>query len=209
MSSAVPNWITAAATLVVAGGVVFAYWQVRVSAKASRAQLLLHFNTMWDSAELYEATSYVHGLRTRWLDSGRSFEDLAHDWVERRAPSHSQRSWRHRQERREWLLRRRVSQYMRHAGYMLEKKYLKADDVFSTNPEVGKLLQVILPLENAVIDYYASDRTPTADWDRMAKKRELDTVGKVYQRWVKKKGERSFGRHELPAWVPRGDGSQG
>lgn len=199
VSNATPTdwaaWITAAATVVTALGVAIGMQQVRVSARASRAQMLLHFNDKWRDPDLYESVRYIHNLRREWMTRGGRLSDLAAEWVETNRPSVEASRPSDARPNKAWFHRREAAQYLRHVGYLLRHGYLSADDVFSTFPEARRVLEVLLPLENAIIDAFPDPSNPTGLWDRTAKKWELEDLARRYEIWFKRKGHHNFGKH--------------
>jgi hypothetical protein len=102
------------------------------------------------------------------VDDWWQLSQLGKDWVKKRAYATDERL------KREWNYRRLVAQYVRHTGYLLAKGYLEPDDVFSVNPEAGRLLEVILPIENAVIELFNPMTRSTATAGQVARELELD-----------------------------------
>jgi hypothetical protein len=151
----VAEWIAGLSTLALVLGLIPAFREVRSGREAvqaqqrdTKAELLMQFNSEWRSESLYEGTVYLHGLRDSGSTTDGNLSQLAQGWVKERVFATDERL------KREWSYRRQVAQYLRHTGYLLAKGYLEADDVFSVNPEAGRLLEVILPIENAVIEFF-------------------------------------------------------
>lgn len=177
-------------------GLIPAFRQVRSGIAAvqaqqrdTKAELLMQFNSEWRSESLYEGTVYLHGLRDSWSTTGGRVSQLAKDWVKERVYATDEKF------KREWNYRRQVSQYLRHTGYLLAKGYLEADDVFSVNPEAGRLLEVILPIENVVIELFAPMARNTAVAGEVARKWELDYLLEQYNAWHADNVDKRFGPH--------------
>jgi hypothetical protein len=177
---------------------------VRAEQRATQAGLLMHFNNEWRTDTLYESTVFVHRLRDKWSERGGDLNALADAWVQERidAPADSVLSI-------EWNHRRRVAQFLRHTGYLLVNDYLEPDDVFSVNPEAKRLLEIIIPIENAVINHYSSlNRQTATDW-KVARKWELDRLLEIYDVWFAEKSSDRFGPHptipvaSYPGALPR------
>jgi cbb3-type cytochrome oxidase subunit 3 len=191
--------VTAVSTFFLLGGVWMAFRQARQASRAIKADLLLRFNTEWRDERLYEAVTYLHRVRREWVMRGGHASDLAREWVDTNvSPSDDPNNGEGWEEGRKqnWMHRRLVAQYMRHVAYLLIKDYLSPDDVFSTNPEAGRLLQVLIPLENAVIERYQdNDRRSGENWDLVARKWELEELFRRYIEWFGENEGRSFGKH--------------
>jgi hypothetical protein len=181
-------------------GVGLAFGQIRQGAAGIRAQLLTKLNEEWRSQQLYDGNRYLLGLGRNWKRTGGAADALALEWVRARA-STSNRRWSHQNRSEEWNHRRLVAQYLRHAGYLLSERRITPDDVFSAIPETGRLLEVLIPLENAVIAYYDQGAVTarSAPWDVTARKWELDYLFAQYEKWFAKNELKRFGPHpQLP-----------
>jgi hypothetical protein len=192
----VAEWIAGLSTLALVLGLIPAFREVRSGIEAvqaqqrdTKAELLMQFNSEWQS--LYEGTVYLHGLRDSWSTTGGNLSQLAGDWVKERAYATDEKL------KREWNYMRLVAQYLRHTGYLLAKGYLEPDDVFSVNPEAGRLLEVILPIENAVIELFNPMARNTATAGQVARKWELDYLLKQYAAWHADNAATRFGPHPI------------
>jgi hypothetical protein len=194
----VAEWVAGLSTLALVIGLIPAFREVRSGVDAVRAQqrdtkaeLLMQFNSEWRSKSLYEAIMYLHGLRDSWATTGGSVSQLAKDWVKGRVHATDERL------KREWGYRRQVAQYLRHTGYLLANGYLEVDDVFSVNAEAGRLLEVILPIENAVMEFFGSLAHNTSVAGEFARKWELDYLLEQYRTWYADNLDRRFGPHPI------------
>jgi hypothetical protein len=163
--------------------------QLRLNTRTSKAHLLVHFNEQWRSEEIYTSVCYMHELRRSWMRQGGKLEELARDWVDQNAPGSTTTA--------DWLHRRCIAQYLRHVGFLLVNKHLTADDVFSTFPEARRVLETLIPIENAIADHFPRPKNPSGPWDRSAIKWELDEIIKAYDKWYRKEGKKLFTPHRL------------
>lgn len=205
----VAEWIAALATVAFLGGLWLAYREVQGGVKAVRAQqratqaeLLMQFNTEWRTSELYESTLYIHRLRDTWTAGGGSLSELARSWVDEHVDATSG------QLKTEWDHRRRLAQFLRHTGYLLIHGYLEPDDVFSVNPEAGRFLEVLIPIENAIIERFGALNARSLTKSVVARKWELDRLWELYEVWSATNAERNFGPHpRLPVEEYPGSGT--
>ncbi len=111
--------ITALANIVLAGGVIIAYQQVRAAQKSLKAQTLIKLSDEWRRKDIYEAVSYIHLLRREWKHHPyKEWDNLAKKWVEEHADNHTFKI------RDEWMKRRIVSQFISKIGLLMIQNYL-------------------------------------------------------------------------------------
>lgn len=191
--------VTATATVVLLAGLWVTFQQVRTGVdavasqqRATKAELLTHFNAEWRSPAMYESSKYILQLSQAWERQGGSASGLAEGWTQKHFNA------REDPERAEMTHRRQVSQFLRHAGYLLKKQYLDPDDVFSVAPETGRMLSVIIPIENAIMAM-AMQREEVASaghtGQHLARKYELDLLLSFHEEWRGTQGHSRFGMH--------------
>jgi hypothetical protein len=76
-------WVTAIATVVLAGGVAFAATQASAARNAVKAQGLMRLFQEWRDPETYRSMTYIHRLRNQWKGQApvSGWQRLAEEWV--------------------------------------------------------------------------------------------------------------------------------
>jgi len=185
--------ITALAGLSVIVGVPITIWQVKAAKKALQAQILVKLIDEWRSREIYEAVSYVHKLRTEWKSSSvADWERLAKEWVQQHLGKSMDSPDKEEQRLAwEWLWRRSASQFLAKMGLMAMSGYMPLKDFFWVVPEAGRLLAVLMPIDDAIVDHWTHvEQERIADWDRPFRKLEFKELLEQYEKWYKKHGSK-------------------
>ncbi|MCV6608581.1 MAG: hypothetical protein OIF32_10235, partial [Campylobacterales bacterium] len=86
----------------------------------------------------------------------------------------------------EWNHRRLASQVLSQAGTMMLKGHITRDDFFEIIPEAGRILAVLIPIEEEIRLKY-SEGSKIADWDIPFGKNNLENLLIAYEEWFKKK----------------------
>lgn len=197
-----PEWITALSTFVIIFGVFFAGQQVKATNTATKAQVLLKLIEEWRAPELYESIVYVHEIRREWknemkpdCDGAESFRNSARKWVEAHISKNS-----HSKEkiRKEWQKRRTSSQFLAKMGSLITSGHLTPDELFRVVPEAPRLLIVLLPIEEAILDHYRrKEAHQIGEWDIPSPKWEFRSIWVNYKKWHKTHKE----KYDLPESV--------
>ncbi len=182
-------WVTAIATLVLAGGVAFAAIQAYAARTAVKAQVLMRLIEEWRDPETYRSMTYVHSLRSKWKKQGApaSWHKLAEDWVQTHAAKNpNSEDQEDRQRWGEWMARRTASQFLAKMGALIQAGYLSPDEFFRVVPEAGRLLVVLWPIEKAMEMYWANrEGAPLREWDRPFPKWEFSVLWGAYGPWYR------------------------
>jgi hypothetical protein len=207
MSPCAQYWF-AGLMLVISGASLFgiraAFKQVKAAQKALKAQVLMKLCDEWRGLRIYYAMRYVSDLRAKWKD--RPLEEwptLAEEWViehaGKRADSPDPAEKRLGEE---WYKRRTASQFLAKMGLLIEQGYLSEDEFFGVDPEVGRQLAVLIPIEKAVQEYWMQRETnPIAAWDKPFPKWEFNQLWTKYELWYHRHGEGKLILN-APNWSP-------
>lgn len=181
-------------------GGYFAYRQVKSAQDSLRAQTFLKLYEEWKNPELYKSIRYIDELRQDWKlkKAVTDWGELAEEWVS----THARIELRsdelvQRKLANEWNMRRTASQFLSKMGTLIETNALPEDDFFGLNPEVGRQLSVLIPIEIAIQKYWAKiEKSQIAPWDLPVPKWEFNKLWVRYQKWYQKKGT-SFTLHPI------------
>ncbi len=188
-----PNWTAvaqaiAAFLMVIIGivGFILILRQLKASYDSLKAQLLLKLFGDWRDLEIYESMAYINRVRQRWKNSENGdWQQLALKWVIDHADSKGKDDelWQ------EWIWRRTASQFLAKMGALIQAGYLSPEEFFRVNPEVGRQLAVLTPIENAIKLRFESDEgKPIAKWDMPFPKWEFKQLQEDYEAWFSREG---------------------
>lgn len=183
------GWVTAIATLVLAGGVVFTAIQAYAARGAINAQVLMRLFEEWRNPEIYRSVNYVHSLRQEWKRRAPPAEwrKLAEEWVR----AHAGKDPDSKDEQtsdlwKKWKARRTASQFLAKMGALIQAGYLTADEFFRVVPEAGRLLVILWPIEKEIERFWASSESrPLQDWDHPFPKWEFSVLWDAYGPWYR------------------------
>lgn len=175
-------------------GVVAAFWQVRSARDSLRAQVFMKLFDEWKNPDLYKSIRYIDLLRQEWKQKlpVSDWDKLANEWVK----SHVKKDPKsqdpiEKKLAEEWYMRRMASQFLSKMGSLVEAGYLPEDDFFGVNPEVGRQLSVLIPIEIAIQEYWKhEEQKQIAPWDYPVPKWEFTPLWNRYQKWYRIKGSR-------------------
>lgn len=176
-------------------GIIAAIWQVREAREALRAQSLLKLVDEWKNTESYRSISYINRLRREWKEKPiEEWDNLAEKWVQSHVHKDiNSNDPNERQLAEEWLMRRSASQFISKMGLLVSRKYLDEEDLFRVDPEIGRQLLVIIPIDRAIQKYFENaEGVSVSEWDNPAAKWELAFLLPRYIKWYNKKGHRLF-----------------
>ena len=175
-------------------GIVTAVLQVRAALRISRANVLLRLLEEWNSNDLYQAIRYMHSLRIQWKNSEPNLErwhELAKEWVRNHInadpnlPDESEKK-----KVQEWMQRRLVSQFISRMGNLMQSGYIKPSDFFNIVPEVPRLIMVLNPIEQTIMEHFKKAEKPIEEWDYPFQKIAFDYVKRKHKRWFNKTGKK-------------------
>jgi len=166
--------------------------QVKSAQDSLRAQTFLKLYEEWKNPELYKSIRYIDELRQEWklIKPVVDWGELAEEWVR----THARIDIRsdelvQRKLANEWNMRRTASQFLSKMGTLIETNALPEDDFFGLNPEVGRQLSVLIPIEIAIQKYWANiEKSQIAPWDTPVPKWEFNKLWVRYQKWYRTKG---------------------
>lgn len=194
-----PNWTgtvqaIAAFSAVCVGfvGFLLVWQQLEASRDTLKAQVLLKLFDDWRKRETYESMAYVNRLREKWKkDPGcDDWHKLARQWVAEHANSKetSDELWQ------EQIWRRTASQFLAKMGALVQAGYLTPDEFFRVDPEVGRQLAVLAPIEIATKErFLAQEGERVAEWDTPFPKWEFKQLQEDYEVWFKTVGHTLVG----------------
>lgn len=176
-------------------GIIAAIGQVRAAREALKAQSLLKLIDEWRNPDLYKSIGYIHKLRREWKEKPvEEWDQLAEKWVQ----SHVNKDINSEDPNEEklaeeWLMRRDASQMIAKMSLLVYRKYLNEDDLFGVDPEIGRQMVVIIPIDIAIQRHFMnSEKYSISSWDIPAPKWEFRFLWPRYLRWYKKKGHKLF-----------------
>lgn len=193
-SVGIPNWtavaqVIAAFLAVFVGfvGFVLIWRQLKASHDALKAQVLLKLFDDWRKLETYDSMAYVNRLREQWKKDSEhgDWRQLALKWVEDHVNCKEKDNglWQ------EWIWRRTASQFLAKMGALIQAGYLTSEEFFRVDPEVGRQLAVLMPIENAIKERFsAQEGEPIAEWDTPFPKWEFKQLQEDYEAWFKRVG---------------------
>lgn len=176
--------------IVLVGGVIAAFFQLRTARQGNKALVLLKLIDEWRSKDLYFEVRYINDLREEWRKKNpdpQSWDQFAEEWVREHSGKNPESL--NEQEAKlanEWFMRRKVSQFLAKMGYLMQLGYIKRNDLFGAVPEAGRLLIILIPIEIAIQKQWAGDKdVVVADWDSSVGKWEFNHLWREYLRWYK------------------------
>jgi hypothetical protein len=173
-------------------GIVVGVFQVRAAIRVSRANVLLRLLEEWNSRELYKAIRFIHGLRKEWREielNETLWPELAKQWVAERVNADlDSTDLSEKKLAEEWFQRRLVAQFISRIGGLLKSKYISEDAFFTLVPEVQRLIIVLEPIDNAIIEHYKTTENATTQkkWDRPMRKTAYQYIRDRHEKWFKK-----------------------
>lgn len=194
------NVIDVISLVVIIIGGILAYSQLRSAKESLRAQTFLKLYEEWKHPDLYKSIRYIDSLRQEWKKK-KTVEEwggLAEEWVKAHVSKdiNSNDSIEGKLAQ-EWIMRRTASQFLSKMETLIETKALPEDDFFGLDPEVGRQLSVLIPIEIAIQKYWANvEKSQIAPWDTPVPKWEFNKLWVRYQNWYQKKGT-SFTLHPI------------
>lgn len=170
-------------------GVIAAFSQVRAARDSLKAEAFIKLFDEWKSPTLYESIRYIDRLRQEWKKESpvKDWGKLATQWVKLHAEKNpDSKKSSERKLAKEWHMRRLASQFLSKMGSLVEAGYLPEDDFFGVNPEVGRQLSVLIPIEIAIQTYWKTkEKQRLASWDYPVPKWEFGPLWNRYLKWYK------------------------